>query len=401
MRIVFFYMLFLVLTADGLMVFLTPVIVYQLTTSIEYAGLTYALWWLPRIFLIPLIGKHIDDLGVKSLSIISDGCKILGCLFLLLTSFSSDLMIAVSFGLVGSLISIGNSQTLISYEKIIALISDYKEHHINMISRMDFLGMVIGPLIGIIFIDYGYKYLLFIPCLFYLINIFFFLFSYTEKKAIKEDETKTIDIPEKTLPLNKKIIYIFSSPILLFSIFIAVGNNMFDGLIESSSTALIDQSMNLPIKYYGFIDIAAGVFGVLGTYLYSYFNKYVSRELLVATSIIIIVVSSLLLVLFQDSIILFIIFYAISIIGKVFSGNIFRILRIEMIPVAHLASISSLIILFNQLVLPIVGGLLFFSAGKISTVYTLMMIAIGITLINGVMLTICLSNQKIDKINPS
>ena len=42
-------MLFLVLSADGLMV-LTPVIVYQLTTSIEYAGLTYALWWLPRIF---------------------------------------------------------------------------------------------------------------------------------------------------------------------------------------------------------------------------------------------------------------------------------------------------------------------------------------------------------------
>ena len=37
-----------------------------------------------------------------------------------------------------------------------------------------------------------------------------------------------------------------------FSILIAIGNNMFDGLIESRGAALIDQSMNLPIKYYGF-----------------------------------------------------------------------------------------------------------------------------------------------------
>ena len=155
MRIVFFYMLFLVLSADGLMVFLTPVIVYQLTTSIEYAGLTYALWWLPRIFLIPLIGQYIDGLGVRPVSVISDSCKIIGCLFLLIVDFSSDLVIAISFGLVGSLISIGNSQTLISYEKIIALMSRHKEHHINIMSRMDFLGMIIGPLIGMLFIDYS------------------------------------------------------------------------------------------------------------------------------------------------------------------------------------------------------------------------------------------------------
>ncbi|MEX5485454.1 hypothetical protein IC611_04055 [Proteus mirabilis] len=101
------------------MVFLTPVIVYQLTTSIEYAGLTYALWWLPRIFLIPLIGQYIDGLGVRPVSVISDSCKIIGCLFLLIVDFSSDLVIAISFGLVGSLISIGNSQTLISYEKLL------------------------------------------------------------------------------------------------------------------------------------------------------------------------------------------------------------------------------------------------------------------------------------------
>ncbi|MDL5167164.1 MFS transporter [Proteus faecis] len=356
MRIIFFYMLLGVLTADGLMVFLTPVIVYQLTTSIEYAGLTYALWWLPRLFLIPLIGKYIDDLGVRPISIISDSCKIIGCLFLLLTYFTSDLMIAISFGLVGSLISIGNSQTLISYEKIIALISHNREHHINIMSRIDFLGMIIGPLIGIVFIDFGYQYLIIIPCMFYFINAIFFLFFY-----IRTDINNKSNLEEGVI-FTKKFIYIISSPILLFSIF---------------------------------IDIVAGIFGVLGTYLYSYLNQYISRILLIIISISIITISSSLLVFFQSSITIFIICYAISIIGKVFSGNILRLLRIEIIPINQLASISSLMILLNQMILPIVGGLLFFSTGEITFIYTLMIIAIGITLINGILLVICLKRSTI------
>lgn len=389
MRIVFFHMLFFVLTADGLMVFLTPVIVYLLTTSIEYAGLTSALWWLPRIFLIPLIGKYIDSLGVRPISIISDGFKITGCLFLLYADFTSEMMIAVSFGLVGSLISIGNSQTLISYEKIVASISNNKEHHINMMSRMDFLGMIIGPLIGIFFIDYGYKYLLVIPVIFYFINACFFLFLYKEKNRINENNSEEITFS------NKVITYIISSPIILFSIFVTLGNNMFDGLIESSGTALIDRSMKLPIKYYGFIDIAAGICGVLGTYLYSYLSKYISRRPLTIISILIITISSSFLVFFQGSMILFFISYAISIIGKVFSGNILRMLRIEIIPLNQLASVSSLIILLNQLILPIVGGLLFFSTGDVSVVYTLMIAAIAITLISGGLLIMCLKKRVV------
>ncbi|WP_311746716.1 MFS transporter [Proteus penneri] len=392
MRVVFFYMLFLVLSADGLMVFLTPVIVYQLTTSIEYTGLTYALWWLPRIFLIPLIGQYIDALGVRPVSIISDNGKIIGCLFLLTSDFSSDLVIAISFGLVGSLISIGNSQTLISYEKIIALMSRHKEHHINIMSRMDFFGMIIGPLIGMLFIDYGYHYLLIIPCLFYSINAVFFLFFYLEPK--ENQSTTQLNSLTKALRVTKRMVIIFTSPILIFSIFIAIGNNMFDGLIESSGTALIDQSMSLPIKYYGFIDISAGICGVIGTYLYGYLIHYLNRKLLMSLSIFIITISSSLLVIFQKDITIFIIFYALSIIGKVFSGNILRMLRIEIIPVTQLASISSLIILFNQLILPIIGGVLFFSTGNVSTVYTLMIIAMAITLMSGIMLIMRLNNQN-------
>lgn len=126
MSILYFYLLSLVLTADGLMVFLTPVVVYMLTGSVEYSGLSYAIWWLPRIILIPLVGKFIDSIGIKPLSVIADTIKVAGCLFLILHNSSDTLIISISFGIVGSLISTGNSQSMIVYEKLIATLSEKK-----------------------------------------------------------------------------------------------------------------------------------------------------------------------------------------------------------------------------------------------------------------------------------
>ena len=204
----FFLMLFCVLTADGLMVFLTPVLVYQLTGSIEYSGLSYALWWLPRILIIPLIGKYIDRLGVRPLSILSDVIKSIGCLFLAFNDFSSDLIIAVAFGIVGSLISIGNSQTIISYEKIISLISYKKEYHVNLISRMDFSGMIVGPLIGMIIIDYGIRTVLIIPLLLYIINALFFILKKKELSNMKHEDNQNVSGQENGL-FKHHFIYIF------------------------------------------------------------------------------------------------------------------------------------------------------------------------------------------------
>ncbi|WP_072928098.1 MFS transporter [Nissabacter archeti] len=392
MSILFFYLLFFVLTADGLMVFLTSVIVYQLTGSIEYSGLSYALWWLPRIFIIPLIGRYIDKIGVRALSIFSDVVKVMGCLFLICVDFSSNIMVAVSFGIVGSIISIGNSQTIIAYEKIIALISDAKEHHVNIMSRMDFLAMIAGPLVGMALLDYGYKYVLALPCLLYISNAFFF---YVKKEALRAEENDvhshcTADerVNSDALSLKRLVLFIFTTPIIVSAVLLAVGNNMFDGLVESSGAALIHREMSLPIKYFGMIDVAAGVCGVIGTYLYGYIKRAFDRRVLLGLSVTLITVSSSVLIFNQSSFLFFVGCYAVSIIGKVFSGNIGRMIRIEVIPSHVLASTSSLIMLLNQSILPLVGMLLYFSTGSTILVYALMGVSILITLASGCLLII-------------
>lgn len=143
-------------------------------------------------------------------------------------------------------------------------------------------------------------------------------------------------------------ILILTTPVLLLSVSPAAGNNMFDGLVESAGVALIDKNMDLPIKYFGIIDIAAGIFGVIGTYFYGYFAEKFSRKYLLIIATVLITASSFTLVIFSDSLQLFVFCYAISVTGKVFSGNICRLIRIEVIPARIFASTSSVLTLFNQ-----------------------------------------------------
>lgn len=58
-------LLLLALTADSLLVFLIPVVVYSVTSSLALSGLTYAMAWLPRIIITPLVGTSIDRWGSK------------------------------------------------------------------------------------------------------------------------------------------------------------------------------------------------------------------------------------------------------------------------------------------------------------------------------------------------
>ncbi|UZE31387.1 MFS transporter [Pseudomonas asplenii] len=380
MSILLFSFLFLALTADALMTFMVPVVVYLLTGSIEYSGLSYAVWWLPRLLLIPMIGQCIDNVGIRPLSIISDIIKTAGCLFLIFQNSADPLVISIMFGVVGSLVSIGNSQTLISYEKIIATLSRAREHHINLMSRMDFLAMVIGPVVGILLIDFGYKYLLIIPCLLYFLNAGYF--SWVRLNPIKKVNSKN---PGSVVGRQavSSLGFIASVPVLLGVIFLSMGNNMFDGLIESSGAALVELNMNMPVKYFGVIDIVAGAFGVLGTYAYGATRIRMKRPRLLLMGLFFVVFPSLFLIAFPASFVIFVLCYAMSIFGKVVCGNVGRMIRIEVIPLHRLASTSSVIVMLNQSVLPIVGMSLFFWGKSTDVVYFLMMLSVMVTLASG------------------
>lgn len=378
-----FFFLSLVLMSDGLLAFLIPVIVYSETGSLGYSGLAYFLWWLPRILMVSLVGTFIDKWGVKPVAICSDMLKILGCTLVAIisTSYSNPLMFSLAAGLLGGIVSVSNSQTIISYEKMISLKSGNIEKDSNLISRLDLLGMILWPIIGIIFFEYGFKFLLLLSSIIYGLNALFFIFS----SVIPKNEQHYNKIKLTLLSSLKEI---NSKPIIIFMIILAIGNNMFDGVVESSGAAVISQFMSLPIQYFGFIDICAGIFGFSATYLYSFLICRFDSNSVFTLGWFVAIVSSLSMIIFIDNIYIFLISYSISISSKVFMGNYMRVTRIKLIPRYSLASVSSLIILLNQSILPAVGIFVYIADKHNIETYYLLLISIAITAIAGGTITI-------------
>ncbi|QOL13149.1 MFS transporter [Dickeya dianthicola] len=400
---VLLFFLALVFIADGLMVFLIPVLVYAETQSLTYSGLAYALWWLPRIVLTPALGVLIDRLGVRPVSIASDAVKAFGCLLLcLVLNFAEQpLILAVACGLLGAGVSIGNAQTLTAVEKLIAAHSRHIDRDANLLTRLDLLGMVLGPLIGMLLYEYGFLTLLYIAATFYLCNAYYFLtsrlFSFTPDPSPENNISSPNPAQKKLFPL----LMIISNPFIILMIALAAGNNMFDGLVESSGAALIENQMGLSVKYFGFIDVCAGAAGFLSTLVYGAALNRLSREALLAAGLGLIVIASLLLTTTLDRLGPFLTFYALGIVGKVFTGNIMRTLRLTLIPYERLASVSSLILMLNQSVLPLMGLFLFLSERYDWPLTRFMHVAIALSLLAGIGLLIGLRRKLADTSLPS
>lgn len=346
-----------ILVADGLMNFLVPLVVYGLTGSLGYAGLAYLVSWLPRLVLMPLVGRWIDRWGVRPLSIAADLIKCAACLgvLALIQGQAPDLVLTVGAGLLGSLISIGNAQTLLSCEKIIAVRPQHLDRDANRLSRLDQLGMVLGPLLGMVFFSTGYTLLLALAASLYLANAVFFLMY----SGIPDTADRRPAEQPPTGHWRAALLVFLGSPLLWLMTLLAVGNNAFDGTIEASGAALMDRVMALPIQYYGLIDLCAGVCGVAATLLYARLIGRLGRHWLFAASLALALSASALLIALMEPLWVFLGCYALGIAAKVIMGNYMRVMRISLIPQAQLASVSAMISLLNQSILPIVGLLIY------------------------------------------
>lgn len=367
----------LVFIADGLMVFLIPILVYAETQSLTYSGLAYALWWLPRIVLTPLLGAGIDRWGVRTLSIASDAVKALACLLLcLVLHFTRDpLMLSLCAGVFGTVVSAGNAQTTLAFEKLIATFSRHVNKDANLLTRADLLGCVIGPLLGILFYDSGYMTILFIAATGYLINAYYFLTTQHLTLA-----TKSTTVATQNLMPSWNLL---KSPLIILMLFLAAGNNFFAGLMASSGPAIIETKMALPIEYFGLVQIFAGAAGMVTTGIYGTGMRRVSKVGQLTLGILIITLSSLALSHTMDRLIPFITFYSLCIAGKVFTDNVMRTLRITLIPSRQLAGASSLIVMLNQSILPFMWLFLFIAEHYHLPIQDFMYIAVVISLLSG------------------
>jgi hypothetical protein len=329
-------LLLLVLTADALLVFLVPVMVYAYTSSLAWSGLAYAMAWLPRIVVTPLVGASIDRWGVRRVSVVSDLVKLAGCLCVILVLWGEPaaLTVTVVGGLLGGLVAIGSAQSLIAYEKMIALVSREVDRDVNILCRIDQLAMVTGPLIGFIGYSAGAVTLLALAAALYGINAGCYGFSRAIPRHATGSEHTAV------IPAARHLKFILLTPLLASSVVLAFGNNAFDRLVEAGAVTLIDRAMQLPIQYFAFVDICAGLCGVAATLLYPRLSSAMPPLRLFTMAALVTAVASGLMILSQAYLLGFLTLYALNIGGKVFMINFCRSLRIRIVPVERLASVS-------------------------------------------------------------
>ncbi|MBF8780704.1 MFS transporter [Pseudomonas fulva] len=370
-------LLLLVLCADALLMFLVPVMVYAYTTSLAWSGMAYAMAWLPRIMVTPLVGVSIDRWGVRRVSVASDLVKCGGCLLavLALRHEPTAPVVALCSGLLGGLVAIGNAQSLIAYEKMIALVSRDVDRDVNLLCRLDQSAMIIGPLAGFVGYTAGALALLMVAAVMYAINAACYGFSRVVPRQAAHVEDKAV------WPTSDNMKFIFFTPVLLSSVMLACGNNAFDGLVEAGAATVIDRVMQLPVHYFAFVDICAGICGVAATLLYPRLSLVMPPLRLFTVAAGVTALAGTLMVFVQAYLLGFLALYALNIGGKVFMINFCRSLRIRVVPVERLASVSSVMVLLNQAVLPVVGLTLYWVGEHPQWLSALMLAALALTLL--------------------
>ena len=389
-------LLLLVLSADALLMFLVPVMVYGYTASLAWSGLAYALAWLPRLLLVPLVGASIDHWGVRRVCVVSDLAKCASCLavIVMLSRTPSALAVTVAGGLLGAVVAIGNAQSLIAYEKLIALVSTDVDRDVNVLCRVDQMAMVAGPFVGFVGYAAGPIPLMVLAGVFYLLNAAWYGLS---DVVAHHDICGSHAEGGQALENLKRIVL---TPLLMSTVLLALGNNAFDGLVEAGAVSLIDRAMQLPIQYFAFVDICAGLCGVIATLAYPALAAALSPLRLFVLAAAVTVVASGLMVVFQAHLVGFLALYAFNIGGKVFLGNFCRALRIRLVSVERLGSVSSLMVLMNQAILPVVGLTLYLLGDQRHSLSGLLLSAIVVTLIASVLIGYQMANRPVPTLTP-
>ncbi|WP_428241170.1 MFS transporter [Gynuella sp.] len=369
---VFFYPLLISLLGDLVVSLLAPILVYQYTQSLSLSGLAYAIEWLIRIVMVPLFGKLVDDSGIKKSSILFDCLKLVACLFIALITVSgviqSEVYFALLLAVLGGFISVANAQLIIIYEKYISENHVYRlniERNSVFITIADQLAMILGALIVIA--SYKMLAVLFVTVILsYSVNLYFFLFIYKEETPDASGQVSDFEDNQKhtSVQVGQLFLMLFIASISVSAFF----SNIIDGLVEASGSYVIQSENDMPIELYALISASAGVIGFITS---SLTQRLLSMNVRVRNiycfSVILELIFGLLLFHYYYAFPALLIFYAFCIGSKIPRIVIMRKMRIELIPQAHFAKLSSLIVSISQSALPVIGVLIFYS--KNNTVF--------------------------------
>lgn len=335
---------FLSLTADFMVQFAIPIVVYQITGSVEFSGFAFFFEWLPRIILVPLIGKYVDIFPNQKQFFSIDSIRIS---LLVLTGLTNSL---ITFILLLSLFSIINGYAYLVVERSVRSFSKGSRSGTNQakLQAADSVAQVAGPAIaGGVLSFYNFNT---------VIDIGITLFVLGMLVIRKINFIKTTNI---THTIGNEIRYVaikilFQSKKLVRLTLLMMMINVVEGITLIVIPAVIlDKYGGMPWGIGGLVGLATACSAVI-LYLLSYILNYIELKTLATFGGLLALVCSVILG-FIDELIVFAMAFIGFFIGRTVFTVYMRTERMNIIPIEHLGKTIGVMISLILLPMPVVG----------------------------------------------
>lgn len=347
----FFSSLFLSRLADQVILFLVPLVVFQITGSTAMSGLAFFLEALPRFLAFPVSGilcDHISPLKVLRSSqlvrFLIIALSIIGYLLInnvyWLVGMSAVVGVATSFGVMGREIILPQVYKSGRFEKVLAYSS-----------LSDQIGMVLGPIVAAFLITFADWQIasLFAAGLFVLSDLFLQAWYKLKKPIVRALDQNPINL---LTAMTTSFLNIFSLPGLFPAIVLAFSINLLLGVTLATMAPIFTGDLGQSEAAYGVLQ----TLGALATIAVILFVSRVRMSLvrLGFVGFFAMTIGAYITSFSQSAPVYAFGFLLVIGFDKMF--NIFvRGLRAAVIPPSQLGKTSGFVVLLNNLSQPLAG----------------------------------------------
>ncbi|MFT3742644.1 MAG: MFS transporter [Gammaproteobacteria bacterium] len=361
-------------TADQILVFLIPLIIFKITGSAALSGLSFTLEWIPRVMAFLLSGLWGDKVGGNSLYIKTDFYRgSLICFFLILLAVRHENAFWI-LTFIGTTTGFFSSQAQISLEMTIK--NNFKEVDIPKaqanVQMCEQLSLILGPLVAGALLIFT-KYTLPIG----VTGFLFFIAGFINKVVFTNEVTNNISIQQSTnifSILIRGCRNIWKSKYLRLLVSFSILANFFYGVILSLNPAIIkglfqESDQKLTLMY-----TIAGVVTIIMLSLVSFLNRLFSVKFIGFIGISIFLLSAILLSQ-ASSYEIYALLYATLIAGVMLTNVMTRTYRVKLIPPADFGITIGIIMFLIKIAMPI-SGLYVLTFAKIIDLQRLILISV-------------------------
>jgi hypothetical protein len=350
---------------DQFLLFAVPLIIYKNTQSVSLVGLAFFIEWVPRILSLPIAGSFSDRMGGRKVYLLADCIRMAVCFlgFLLLRMFPNGIFIIIS--VVMSICAFFYAQAFIAMEATVPkLVSKADLHKAQSILQgIEQTSRIIGPALAAFLALYinTPDFLLITAGIFGISSLGVFSLGSAVNVPLNKPTSKQMwrDILQGAQVL-------FDSPNLLILTILSILVNLIIGMALATGAALTTGTFHKPDSYFGILNTAAGLLGVTSFLLVPKLTKRFSVFNLGVAAYSATLCGGM-LIGFAHNFYLFVLGYGL-VCGSSGLFNVYiRTERVQWIPAQDLGKTVGLIVLLNQLSLPVAGMLIALGSSRLGT----------------------------------